>query len=88
MANNEKGMIMATEIKHLSVPFYDSLSVEKIVTWAKENNPGVVDRYFPIQRELEKFPRQVSYSFSKHRFEISDYFSIFAIQSNWSNVCS
>ena len=34
MANNTKGMIKATEIKHLSVPFYESLSVEKIVDWA------------------------------------------------------
>jgi hypothetical protein len=57
MANNEKGMIKAIEIKHLSVPFYDSLSIEKILAWAKANHQGVVDRYFPIQRELDKFPR-------------------------------
>jgi hypothetical protein len=60
MANNSKGKIMATEIKHISVPYYESLSVEKILEWAKNNHPGVVDRYFPIQRELDKFPRQVS----------------------------
>jgi hypothetical protein len=60
MANNTKGMIKATEIKHLSVPFYESLSVEKILEWASQNHPEVVERYFPIQRELLKFPRQVS----------------------------
>jgi hypothetical protein len=63
MANNAKGMIKATEIKHLSVPFYDSLSIEKILDWANQHHPGVLDRYFPIQRELDKFPRQVSTPF-------------------------
>jgi hypothetical protein len=57
MANNAKGWIKAAEIKHLSVPFYESLSIEKILGWAKQHHPAIVERYFPIQRELDKFPR-------------------------------
>lgn len=60
MANNTKGMILSTEIKHLTVPLYESLSVQRILDWALHTHPQVLERYFPVQRELEKFPRQVS----------------------------
>jgi hypothetical protein len=48
MANGAKGMIKAAEIKHLSVPHYESLSIEKILGWAKQNYNSVVERYLPI----------------------------------------
>jgi hypothetical protein len=65
MANGTKGKILATEVKHLYVPQYESLSIEKILAKAKEHYPAVVERYLPtLERELLKYPRQVRISFT------------------------
>ena len=55
-----KGYVKGDDLKFLAVPHYESLSLQKILDWTKANYPQVIDRYFPIERELEKFPRQVS----------------------------
>jgi hypothetical protein len=48
-------------VQHLYVPHYDSLTLEKILAWVKVRSMPFVERYFPIERELLKFPRQVSF---------------------------
>ena len=60
MISGRKGYIKGSEITHLSVPHYESLSLDKLLEWANQRHPQVVERMFPIQRELQKFPRQVS----------------------------
>jgi hypothetical protein len=57
-----KGMVSADALKHLAVPVYSALSMEKILLWSKVNCPAVLARQFPIERELDQFPRQVSSS--------------------------
>jgi hypothetical protein len=59
-AMGAKGMVSADAIKHLAVPVYGALSMDKILLWAKAHCPVVVERQFPIERELDQFPRQVS----------------------------
>jgi len=67
--NNTKSFLKCTELKHLAVPHYESLTLEKILGWVLERFPRVVERYFPIKRELLKFPRQVSHLSIAHAFQ-------------------
>lgn len=60
MANGVKGHIKSVDVQHLSVAQYDSLSLERILEWTQQHYPHVLERMFPVRRELEKFPRQVS----------------------------
>ena len=61
MANGTKKFIKADDIQHLYVPQYDTLTLEKMVDWGGQQHPRVLTEYMPIPRELNKFPRQVSY---------------------------
>ena len=63
LANGSKRYIKAADIQLLYVPQYDSLTLEKMVEWASQRHPLVLGEYFPIKRELMKFPRQVSSRF-------------------------
>ena len=59
MISGAKGIIKSNAIKHLSIPQYESLSLEKILDWAKQNHRSVLSLYLPsIDRELQKLPRQ------------------------------
>jgi hypothetical protein len=60
-ANGTKDWVRGDSIKHLSVPFYEDLSIKKILEWAQVHCPTVLDRYFPIERETLRMPRQVSW---------------------------
>jgi hypothetical protein len=60
MVDGKKGKILSSEMRHLNLPFYEELTIEKIVEWARESYVAFSERYFPINRELFKFPRQVS----------------------------
>jgi hypothetical protein len=60
MINGSKGYVKGSDIQHLTVPQYESLSLDKILEWANQRHSDVVKRMFPIERELQKFPRQVS----------------------------
>ena len=62
MISGAKGYIKGCDIQHLTVPQYESLSLEKILEWAGQRHSNVIQRMFPINRELQKFPRQVSWS--------------------------
>jgi hypothetical protein len=41
-ANGTKRFVNASEIKHLYVPQYESLTVEKIINWVKAQHPTVI----------------------------------------------
>ena len=61
MAMGVKGIVKATDIKHLYVPYYhEALTIKHILDWAKMQHSAIIERYFPIEKELMKFPRQVS----------------------------
>ena len=57
MASGVKGFIKGTDIKHLTVPYYEDLSLDKMLEWARANHNAVVERFFPVDKELKKFPR-------------------------------
>ena len=57
MASGVKGLIKGDDIRFLTVPYYDDLSIDKMITWTKANYARVLDRYFPVEKELKKFPR-------------------------------
>jgi hypothetical protein len=57
MVDGKKGKILSSEMRHLQVPFYEELTIEKIVEWARTSYKAFSERYFPIDRELFKFPR-------------------------------
>lgn len=61
MISGSKGYVKGADIQHLSVPQYESLSLERILDWANHRHGSVIKRMFPIDRELRKFPRQVSW---------------------------
>ena len=63
MASGVKGFVKCDGMKHLYVPHYEALTLEKILVVADQHYPAVVERYFPIRRELLKFPRQVRHGF-------------------------
>jgi hypothetical protein len=58
-ARGKKRRINGDAIKHLVAPMYDSLSINRILLWAKANCPEVIDNYLPFEKELLRFPRQV-----------------------------
>lgn len=60
MAMGRKRFINCDNIKHLFVPHYESLSLEKIIEFVQGSAPAILNDYFPITREMKKFPRQVS----------------------------
>ena len=61
MATGVKGYLPCSSLHHISVPMYqEELSIEKILAWARQHHPQVVERYLPITRECNKLPRQVS----------------------------
>ena len=60
MVSGVKGYIKGTEMKYLTVPYYEDLTIDKMLTWARTNHSVIVDRFFPEAKELKKFPRQVS----------------------------
>lgn len=60
MANGKKGYIKQENVKHLTVPHYESLSLERILEWTRQYYPHVLERMFPEGKELYKLPRQVS----------------------------
>ena len=59
MATGAKGHIKAADIQHLHVPHFDSLSVERMLTWANAYHAETIARYLPYEREIPKLPRQV-----------------------------
>ena len=60
MVDGKKGKVLVDQMRHLQVPHYEELTIEKVVEWARQHYSAFADRYFPIDRELFKFPRQVS----------------------------
>ena len=60
VATNKKRRILAKDAEHMEVPQYEELSIEKMIIWLKENHPVFLENYFPVEREMVKFPRQVS----------------------------
>ena len=58
--NGKKGYIKATDVKILTVPHYEELSIGKILAWTCLNHREVRDKYLPNVKELSKMPRQVS----------------------------
>ena len=66
-ANGTKNYVKAKDIQHLYVPHYDTLTLEKMISWASQQHPRVLTEYMPIPRELMKFPRQVSILVSSTR---------------------
>ena len=76
MVNGTKAFLKCDVIKHLYVPHYETLSVEKILTWTSRTHMLLLDRYFPIERELLKFPRQVGYFNSKLTESLTSRFEV------------
>jgi len=60
MVDGKKGKVLVDMMRHLTVPQYEELTIEKVVDWARKEYAAFANRYFPIDRELFKFPRQVS----------------------------
>ena len=57
--NSTKSFIKGDDVKHLTVPHYEELSLKFMLAWTTAHHPQVVNRYFSQTKKLEKFPRQV-----------------------------
>ena len=59
MATGKVLRIPADRAKHLSVPYYESLTVEKMLAWAAKCQDGVALKYLPENKlDLRSLPRQ------------------------------
>lgn len=57
-ATGAKKYIKCSAIKKIFVPHYENLTVEKILAWARNNAPEVLEYYLPdLDREILKMPR-------------------------------
>ena len=54
--SGEKTIIKATDVKHITIPQFEGLSVEEMIKYAKDF-PEVM-KALPIEREIEKLSRQ------------------------------
>ena len=57
LAMGVKRIIRGADVQHLSVPQYDSLSLDKMLLWAKQYHPSVLEQYLPVEREVQKLPK-------------------------------
>ena len=74
IAFKTKKSVSSDSIKHLTVPHYESLSVEKILAWAASFCPDVRRDYFPdLDRETLKLPRQVSRRMFLTQTKVADF---------------
>ena len=60
LATGEKKGVQCDEMKHLNVPYFETLKVESILSWVQLNHPEFTKDYLPLPRDYEKWPRQVS----------------------------
>ena len=51
----DKTLIMADEVKHISVPNYEGLTIDKMLTFAKGHEP--VMRALPVDEEIKHLHR-------------------------------
>ena len=51
----QKKALKAAEVKYLYVPFYDTLSIKKMIEFASSFDG--VDLYFPLERDIPALPR-------------------------------
>ena len=49
--------VLSKEAKHISVPYYESLSLEKIQQFC-QRHPSDINLYFPDRREIHKISRE------------------------------
>ena len=54
--SGSKKRIKSADVKHISVPQFEGLSIKDMQAFA-DKYPGV-NKYFPIEKEVEKLPRQ------------------------------
>ena len=45
--NGQKGFIKAHEVNHLTVPQYETLTLEEMFKWVRAHYELVINRYFP-----------------------------------------
>ena len=57
----------------ISVPFFQGLSIEKMLLWAKSRPENIMDAFPLVEREIQKLPRayiaNVIYTMSGSAFE-------------------
>ena len=53
--------ILSKNVRHISVPYYESLSIQKIQEFCQQH-PNAIDSYLPIPRELHKISREWIYN--------------------------
>ena len=56
MLDRSKHFILASEVKHLHVPFYDDLTLNDMCKWAGDNEKLLM--YYPLGRDIMRVPRQ------------------------------
>ena len=49
-------MVLAKAIRHVTIPYYESLSIEEILKFARQFE--AVQHYLPIEKDLKRWPRQ------------------------------
>ena len=57
LVSGKRKMIRQAEVKVISVPFFEGLSIANMLEWAKSRPEGVMEALPLVQREVEKLPR-------------------------------
>ena len=70
MACGLKGSVNCSTLKRINVPNYEELTIERVVAWCQQNHGSFCRKYFPVERELLRFPKQVSDLASYRRWSL------------------
>ena len=57
ICGGKRKMIKQANVKVISVPFFDGLSIEHMLNWAKTRPEGVMEALPVVKREVDKLPR-------------------------------
>ena len=57
LVSGKRTMILTQNVKTISVPFFEGLSIEFMITWAKGRPEKVMDALPMVKREVDKLPR-------------------------------
>ena len=59
LVGNKRKLIKCTEVKYINIPYYDTLSIEKMLEFAKSYQEGMALMALPqLEREVLAMPRE------------------------------
>ena len=59
VVSNKRVLIKCDDVKYINIPYFEGLSIEEILKWAKDHNNGEALKALPLtEKETIKLPRE------------------------------